>query len=121
MLNALKQGQTVTHLVHNDQIHVEVTYPDTSKDVYIWNLIIPEPKLTDATYNPGTPSTNFNDAVFNYDLDLDTGATFTTTRVSKTPGVLDTTIVHKSRAAGDGTVADVIICENCDYDRVGFV
>ena len=74
--------------------------------------------LTNVAYNPVNEVPAFDNTRFDYILTLDTGASSTNTRVTKTPGVLDATIVHKSMAAGQGTRRDVIICEACDYDTV---
>ena len=113
---ASKQAQTVTGLAHDDNITIVATGPGGSfVFTYTWTLVILEPTLILVAHSPGTAAPAFDKAEFDYTLTLDPGATSTDTTVTKEPGDLFTTIVHRSFAAGN----DVPICDNCTYDEVG--
>ena len=114
----VQQAHDVPNLVNNDKIVVTVTYRVAglvvSQKVYVWTLIIPTPELIDVAYSPGGGSPAFSAETLDYTLTLPVGTTSTAATLSKTPGVLNSLVVHRRPA----TATDVTICTDCAYDQV---
>ena len=102
-----------------DQVVITVTYSVNgyvvSTKVYIWTLYIPTPELVTAVTDPGEAAPAFESGVYLYNLTLPVGTESTSYTLTKTPGVLNSVMVHRRPA----TSADIAtICTDCAYDQV---